>query len=148
MFYISMKKSKLIILMIIIFSLNIIWEFSHYKLYADLTGIPSTIHLLVASLADLFLIFFIFLIISIFRKNINWVENTKKSDYVIIIVLGILIATIIEIYSLSNGRWAYRELMPTIFGIGISPLIQLFTTSIISIKLLNLFKKYRFEKIK
>ena len=132
-----MRKSKLSLLGFIILILNLIWEFSHYGLYIDLTGIPSTLHLIIASFTDLFLVLIIFLIISILRKNINWMEKTQKQDYMIIIVLSILIATVIEIYSLSNGRWSYTKLMPTIFGIGLSPLIQLFTTAITGIVLFN-----------
>jgi len=128
-----MKKSKLIVLAIFIFVLNIIWEFSHYRLYIDLRGIPSTIHLIIASFTDLILISFIFLIISIFRKSMDWIENPRKEDYVFIIFLGILIAAAIEIYSVSNWRWAYTKLMPTIYGVGISPLVQLFTTSILGL---------------
>ena len=133
-----MKKSKLIFLPFSVLILNMVWEFSHYKLYIDLTNIPSIPHLIIASFTDLFLVFFIFLIISIFRRNIKWIENPKRLDYIVVIIIGILIASIIEIYSLSKGRWAYTTLMPTILGIGISPLMQLFTTAIISIVLLAL----------
>ena len=136
-----MRKSKLFLLAFIVFILNLIWEFSHYRLYINLTGIPSTLHLIIASFTDLFLVLIIFLIISIFRKNINWIEKPQKQNYIIIIVLGMLIATVIEIYSLSNGRWSYTELMPTILGIGLSPLIQIFTTAITGIVLFNFFKK-------
>src|SRR3989344_1517934 len=132
-----MRKSKLSLLGFIILILNLIWEFSHYRLYIDLTGIPSTIHLIIASFTDLFLVLIMLLIISIFRKNPNWIEKPQKRDYIIIIVLGMLIATVIEVYSLSNGRWSYTEFMPTIFGIGLSPLIQLFTTAITGIVLFN-----------
>jgi len=129
-----MKRSKLIFLGIFVLIFNLIWEFSHYGLYVDLTGIPSTFHLIIASFTDLILI------ISVFRKGINWIEKPKKSDYFIIVLFGIIIATIIEIYSLSIGRWAYTDLMPTIFEIGISPLIQLFTTAIISLLLTKILK--------
>ncbi len=135
-----MNKSKLILLGIFVLTFNLIWEFSHYRLYIDLTGIPSTLHLIIASFTDLILISFIFLIISVFRKSINWIESPKKSDYFIIILLGMTIAIIIEIYSLSNGRWAYTDLMPTVSGIGLSPLIQLFTTAIISLLLIKILK--------
>ncbi len=133
-----MKKIILIKLALIVLLLNLIWEFSHYGLYTDLTGIPSILHLIIASLTDLVLISLIFLIISVFRKNMGWIEGPKRSDYFIIILFGIIIAAIIEVYSLSNGRWAYTNLMPTIFGIGISPLIQLFTTAILSIILVRI----------
>jgi len=136
-----MKRIILFRLASFVLIFNLIWEFSHYRLYVDLTGIPSTVHLIIASFTDLLLISFIFTIISIFRRSMKWIENPKKGDYIIIVSLGMLIAIGIEIYSLSNGRWSYTEFMPTIFGIGLSPLIQLVTTSIISVVLINFFKK-------
>ncbi len=132
----------ILVLAFIVLILNLIWEFSHYKLYIDLTGIPSTLHLIIASFADLFLIAFIFLSISLFRKTINWIEKPKKLDYFIIILFGLLIVIAIEIYSLSKGRWAYTELMPTILGIGLSPLIQLFTTAILSLIIFRTINKH------
>jgi|SRR3989338_7429256 len=135
-----MKISKLIILFIFILSLNIIWEFSHYRLYIDLTGIPPTLHLIIASFTDLLLISLIFLINSFYKKDINWIEKPKKSDYTLIVISGIIIAIIIEIYSTTNKRWAYTEAMPVIFGVGLSPLIQLFTTAIISLLLIKIIK--------
>ena len=44
----------------------------------------------------------------------------------------------IEIINLNLGRWDYTKLMPTIFGIGISPLIQLVATAIISLVLIRI----------
>ena len=137
-----MKKIIFFMLASFILILNLIWEFSHYRLYVDLTGIPSTTHLIMASLTDLLLVTLIFLIISIFRRNIAWIENPNKADYFIIVVMGFLIAALIEIYSVSNNRWNYTELMPTIFGIGVSPLIQLFSKAIISLFLLKIIKLY------
>ncbi len=136
-----MRKSKLIILAIIILGLNLIWEFSHYRLYMDLTGIPSTLHLIIASFADLLLVFFIFSINSILNKSINWIEKPSGFDYFFIVLFGVLIAAGIEIYSVSNGRWSYREAMPTILGIGLSPLIQLFTTGIMALILIRFINK-------
>lgn len=48
-----MKKLKLIFLAIFVLILNLAWEYSHYVLYIDLTNIPSTIHLIIASFIDL-----------------------------------------------------------------------------------------------
>ena len=44
----------------IVLVLNLIWEFSHYQLYNDLSGIPSTLHLLIASVTDVFWVFLIY----------------------------------------------------------------------------------------
>ena len=119
-----MKKLKILYLALIVLTLNLIWEFSHYRLYFDLTGIPSTFHLIIASFTDVLLIFFIFAIVSLYRKNLTWIEKPKKLDYGIIVFLGILIASSIEVYSTTNNRWAYTDAMPTILGIGLSPLLQ------------------------
>ena len=145
-----MKRLKLIFLPLIVLGLNTLWEFSHYRLYIDLTGISPTVHLILASLTDLILILFIFFVNSILNKKINWIENPKKIDYFFIILLGTLIATGIEIYSLSEGRWTYTSSMPTIFGIGISPLVQLSTTAIISLRLINpsKFLKIKYKHLK
>ena len=75
----------------------------------------------------------IFLIISIKNKNINWINTPTKKDYLALVLLGLIIASIIEIINLNLGRWDYTSAMPTIFGIGISPLIQLATTTILSL---------------
>lgn len=132
-----MKKIRLFWIAFFVLTLNLIWEFSHHILYVDLTGIPLIPHLILASFTDLFLVWFILVLNSILRKNLDWMEKPKKSDYVVITTLGILIAAAIEVYSVSRGRWAYTELMPTFLGIGISPLVQLFSTSSISLWLVN-----------
>jgi hypothetical protein len=49
------------------------------------------------------------------------------------------IPALIEITNVAKGKWAYKSAMPQIFGIGLSPLIQLFTTAIISLRLFSLF---------
>jgi hypothetical protein len=131
-------KKKFISLAIVVLVLNLIWEFSHYSLYIDLSGIPSIPHLFLASFTDMLIISGIFLIISI--KNKTFLDKKlNKTDYFLVIFFGLIIAASIEIINLNLGRWAYTELMPTIFGIGLSPLIQLFTTAIISLKLVQIF---------
>ena len=135
-----MEKPKLVLLAFIVFILNLVWEFSHYRLYIDLTGISSILHLILASFIDLFLVLIIFSIISISRGRVDWIERPKKLDYWIIVIFGILIASAIEIYSLSKGRWSYTELMPTILGIGLSPLIQLLATAILGLLLIKYVK--------
>lgn len=128
-----MKKIKLLVLAFIILVLNLIWEFSHYGLYNDLTGIPATPHLIMASFSDVAWIFLIFGIISLIFKSLTWFDKQNKLEYVLIIIFGIAMAISIEIINLSLGRWAYKEIMPTIFGVGLSPLLQLAITGILSL---------------
>jgi len=50
------------------------------------------------------------------------------------------IAVIIELNAFANGKWMYKNIMPTIFGIGISPLVQLFTTAILGLFIVRITK--------
>ena len=126
-------KKRFFITGLIALILNIIWEFSHYYLYIDLSGIPKYNHLIIASFTDMLFILGIFAIVSLKNTNINWIKNPCKFDYLIVVFLGLVIAIFIEEVNLNLGRWKYAVEMPTFFGIGISPLIQLALTGIISL---------------
>ena len=137
-----MKKLKLIKLALIILGLNIIWEFAHAPLYISEMLINNYYFTLIpAACYDLLLISGIFLIISLFHKSVEWIKKPEKKDWLLIIILGFIVAAVIEKIALSVGKWSYKELMPTIFGIGFTPLIQLFTTAIISLWIIN-YKNY------
>ncbi|PJE73977.1 MAG: hypothetical protein COV02_00275 [Candidatus Terrybacteria bacterium CG10_big_fil_rev_8_21_14_0_10_41_10] len=113
--------------------LNIIWEFSHHYLYIDLSGIPKYFHLIIASFADMIIVLGVFATVSLKNKNLNWLRNPRKSDYLMVISMGLIVAIFVEIINLKLGRWEYTSAMPTLFGIGISPLTQLALTGIISL---------------
>ena len=134
-----MEKETILLLVLIILILNLVWEFSHSKLYTDLTGIPRTLHLITASFSDVFWIFLIFIPISLINKSLEWIINPGGKEYILIIFFGLIIAILIEIINLNLGRWAYKDLMPTLFGIGISPLLQLATTGVLSLLILKKF---------
>lgn len=54
-------------------------------------------------------------------------------------ILGLLFAYGWEIYSLKKKKWEYSEKMPIIFGVGITPLIQLMLTGLLSIYIMSHF---------
>ena len=130
---IMITKKRFFIAGLIALILNIIWEFSHHSLYIDLSGIPKYSHLIIASFGDMLDILGIFVIVSLKNKNLNWIKNPSKFDYLMVVFLGLIIAIFIEMINLNLGRWEYTAAMPTLFGIGISPLIQLALTGIISL---------------
>lgn len=132
-----MKKKKIIFFALIVLVLNLIWEFSHYQLYNDLTGIPQTLHIIIASFSDVFWVFIIFFFVFLINRGIEWMENPTKKDYFLIVIFGLVIAILIEIINLNLERWAYKEIMPTILGIGLSPLLQLAITGVLSLLILK-----------
>ena len=71
----------------------------------------------------------IFGIVSLWNKWFRWVDRLRKRDYVLVVVLGVLFAVFVELKAAYLGKWSYTSVMPTIFGIGISPLLQLAVTA-------------------
>jgi len=134
--------NRLLIICMTALILNIIWEFSHYSLYVDLSGIPAYPHLILASFTDMFIILGIVIIVSVINKELKWIEKTSLKNYFFVIVLGLVIAVIIEEINLNLGRWQYTSSMPVIFGIGLSPLVQIAVTGVLSIILTRIFIKY------
>ena len=133
-------KLRVILFLFFALILNLIWEFSHYSLYYDYSSIIGIPHLFLAGFGDLFLIGFIFFIISAKRNSIKWVKKPVISDYGFLMVAGFLISIIIEIINIKFlGRWAYKPQMPVIFGIGLSPMLQLTITSIMSLEICRRF---------
>src|SRR3990167_10415087 len=119
------SSKRFLIVGLIILILNLIWEFSHHSLYINLSEIPKYSHLIIASFTDMLIILGIFAIVSLKNKNLNWIKNPSKFDYLIVVFLGLIIAIFIEMINLNLGRWEYTGAMPTIFGIGVSPMVQL-----------------------
>jgi len=133
-----MDKKRIFSLALIILVLNLLWEFSHYQLYNDLSSITGPIHLIVASFGDVGWVFLAIGLVSLINKNITWINSPKKKHYILTIIFTMLIAIGIEVVNVYFlKRWAYLETMPIIFGIGLSPLVQLAITGTFSLWLSN-----------
>ncbi len=134
------KKIFVIYLIFISFVINYIWENLHFSLYSSNTlGFQSVYSLMLyASFIDTLVIVLAYLLFAVIFKEFYW---SKKKRIFLFAVLAIFISLIIEIRALILGRWIYTELMPTLFGIGLSPLVQLAISGSIAIiiaeKLIN-----------
>lgn len=140
---ISTKGKKFLPILVLILVLNLIWEFSHTRLYNDLTGIPGTLHLVLASFVDVFLVSFIFLLISLKNKNNELLNKPKEKDFFFVVVIGLTLAFIWELINLQLGRWEYKSIMPLFFGVGLSPLLQLPVIGSLSLGINYCLRKFR-----
>jgi len=129
--------TTIISLLISGYLLNFFWESLHGAfLYACCNFEPQKYVSVMsyASAMDALLILGIYVIISILWKDFLWIEKTNKKHIYTFVALGLLIALIIEYKALYIfNQWQYNELMPTIFGIGLSPLVQLSITGLFAI---------------
>lgn len=124
---------------IISFLINLFYEVSHSVLYDwTIPPLENTVYfyaprILTATLGDGIFISIIFLLNCLFRKNISWVKKPEKRDYISFVLLGIASAAAVELKAMAFNSWTYLYSMPLVFGIGLTPLIQLALTGIISL---------------
>lgn len=141
------QKTSLIILSVAIvsFFINLFWEVSHSLLYNwNALPLQNDVYfyiskILFSTLGDVMYLAIICLIISIFKGKISWIYYSKKSDYILLVILSLLFAIFIEIKANILNLWSYNQYMPQLFGLGLTPLIQLAITSSLTIMILNKF---------
>lgn len=121
--------------------LNFFWETWHavYLYQGHSFPIKKYVGMIgYVSLVDALLLIGIFVVGILIWKNFFWFKDIDKKKYWYIIISAMAIAVAIEIKGVYVfSQWSYNELMPTIFGIGISPLLQLAVTGLISVWLIR-----------
>ncbi len=122
------------------FLLNLIWEFAHCQLYETCrrqTWAQNAPLLLKMSLKDgLFVVLFYSLTALIFRQA-DILSNNYTIAFLLILALGF--AFIDEKISVRLKRWEYAIVMPTIFGVGITPLLEIALTGLLAIGIIFRF---------
>ncbi|PIR92369.1 hypothetical protein COU01_02220 [Candidatus Falkowbacteria bacterium CG10_big_fil_rev_8_21_14_0_10_44_15] len=118
---------------------NFIWEPWHASyLYAshafNLSFWPLMIY---AAGVDALLLLVIFFGGALLWKNWRWflrADVARQNFYVVI--AGVVIALIVEVKAVYIfQQWTYSNFMPTVFGIGVSPLAQLALTGLLSLSI-------------
>ena len=132
------KEGALISILILLFSylFNFVWESFHSVLLYEghnLEVIRYIFMINYASITDSFLILGVYAIIALLWKDLLWIKKMNKKQIYITIIIGLIIAAFIEYRAVFlMHRWSYNAFMPTILGIGLSPLIQLSITGILA----------------
>lgn len=115
--------------------LNFVWESLHSVfLYAghDFNAKRYVIMVTIASGADGALILGIYLMVSLLWRDMLWLRRFNKQQAFASTILGFAIAAAIEYrHVIVMKTWNYSPFMPTLFGIGISPLFQLSITGLL-----------------
>ena len=89
------------------------------------------LHILPATFVDALMITGIYLAGILLFNNCIWFAELNKKKFLFVTVSTIIIAFLIEYNAIFIAqKWAYTNLMPTFFGIGVSPLAQLAITGL------------------
>lgn len=135
--YAMLDISTLLRLFLVGFALNIIWEFLHCQLYETCrrqTWAKNIPLLLKMSLKDSFFIV-LFSSIAGFLWQTDAILDTPAA-LITFLILALGFSGVDEKISVKKGRWEYAAAMPTITGVGLSPLLEIAVTGVIAIWLL------------
>lgn len=132
---------------ILSFLINLLWEVLHSQLYTTCLEMPlqDYIPLIISvSLKDAFFITLFYLITVAIFKNKNILKNSRQ--LILFTVLSLTFSFFDEKISLTMNRWEYAETMPTIFNVGITPLLEIAVTGILTfIYIFIIFKKQKHD---
>jgi len=125
-----------IFLLVTAYLINFVWETTHSVLYSGITSINYNRYMPIlhgVSITDASIILGMFLLTAIVYKEFK-LKKWKLKHYSLFVILGLIAAIWIEYRAVFLlGKWSYTEAMPTIFGIGLTPLIQLALTGLIGL---------------
>jgi hypothetical protein len=132
------KVAEVLLVFLFIFAisflLNFVWESFHSAfLYEGMDFAAKKYVLMVSyvSAVDGSLIFGIYLLLCFLWRDIFWLRKMNRKHGYSAFIAGLAIAAVIEYRRIYiTMSWRYNQLMPTIFGIGLSPLVQLSITGV------------------
>ena len=109
------------------YALHFAWEMGHASLFAPMDRLPfrqATAWCAQAAGWDVVLSAAAYFAVALASRRLAWVRFGARWTYAIYFAVGLAITIAMERWAISAGRWQYREAMPTIAGIGLSPLLQ------------------------
>ncbi len=108
--------------------LNFVWENLQAPLYQGYSNFWQHLPICsVASLGDVLIIFVLYFLWAIIKKDPLWISKMSKLDVILLITVGALIAVLIEKWALGTARWEYTSTMPLIpyANVGLLPILQM-----------------------
>ncbi len=125
--------------------LNLVWENAQMPLYQSLGTFWRHFPICVrASLFDASYITVLYLGMALVNKDMFWLRQRETTNYLIVIGVSLLVAWWIEFDALRDGRWAYNERMPVVFGAGLTPLAQLSLLSVVTYEVVRRLRRLPF----
>ncbi len=113
---------------LIVFALHFAWEMTQAKWFAGMYDLPfwsGVLRCSGAALGDTIITAVAFLAAAAVASSTTWpVGDRVFMAAATFLIIGIMITIGYEVFALSTGRWRYSDQMPTLFGVGLLPLLQ------------------------
>ena len=114
--------------LVIGFSLNLIWENAQAPLYRGYNGFSGHFWTcLVASVVDALVLLLLYTLFAVFNRSLYWPLIVRPWQYGLLALFGGLLAVWFEKWALAGEQWSYTDNMPTVpvFDVGLLPFLQL-----------------------
>ncbi len=113
---------------LLVLALNFAWEMSQAPWFASMRGLPfwrATLLCARAALGDVVIAAIAFAFAAAVAKSLAWPVNRRAALATVVFILtGLAISAAYEGIALRSGKWRYESRMPTLFGLGLLPLLQ------------------------
>lgn len=109
------------------YALHFAWEMGQASLFTPMDRLPfwqATAWCARAAGWDVVISAAAYFVAALAARSILWPRRPTPWPVAIYFLAGLAITIAIERWAVSAGRWEYREAMPTIAGIGLTPLLQ------------------------
>ncbi|HYS52210.1 MAG TPA: hypothetical protein VER58_00430 [Thermoanaerobaculia bacterium] len=131
---------------LIVFALNFVWEMAQGKWFASMQGLAfwqATLLCFRATIGDLVITAAALAAAAAFVKDVIWpVGQRVVVATTVFIALGLTISITYELFALSAGKWHYGDRMPTVFGLGLFPLLQWVVLPVVDTVLFRMIWRY------
>ena len=108
------------------FALHYAWESVHLSLYTNYGNVGGILPIqLYAALGDVLYTLLVVGGIALYKRDAGWMRRARGVDYWLLSLLGLCVAVLVEYKAMLLHLWEYAPAMPTLFGLGISPLLQM-----------------------
>lgn len=114
-------------LVLVAYAIHFAWEMGHARWFATMNELPfwtATAWCARAALWDVVISAVAYLTASLVARNARWIDKPSPLPIAVYLLLALAITVVVERSALATGRWRYAPEMPTIAGIGLSPLLQ------------------------
>ena len=114
-------------ILLAVYAMHFAWEMAHASLFAPMDRLPfwqATAWCARAAGWDVLISVAAYSAAALAARRRLWIHHPRRWHYAVYFAIGLAITVAIEQWAISAGRWQYREAMPTIADIGLTPLLQ------------------------
>lgn len=128
--------------------LHYVWEMVQAPLFTNFAGASFWSHALPcfwAALGDVLIAFSAYAAAAAAFRRPAWPFGCRcQGPFTVCLLVGLAITIAFEYYALATGRWNYADVMPTVAGVGLSPLAQWIVVPSLTLVLLQ-WARHRFQ---